>query len=437
MWRLLKVKNIVLGVTGGIAAYKAPDIVSRLVKQGADVKVIMTEAAEKFVAPLTFQTMSQNFVVTDMFGDIPSWDVEHISIAKAADLFLIAPATANIIGKIANGIADDMLSTTVMATLAPVVFAPAMNTNMYNNPIFKENVSKLSELGYYFISPASGRLACGDVGEGKLEDPQRIVDFVLSLLSGEKNSNKSIYLNQSEEQSNGEANDSNVEMSRIPVELRDTDMSGMKLLVTAGPTIARLDPVRYITNNSSGKMGYEIAKAARDRGADVILVTGPTRLEKPSGIEVVEIETTDEMLNAIDEVFDSLDIVIKAAAPLDYKPMNYSNQKIKKADDNLSLEFQRTVDIAKALGEKKKDQILVGFAAESENLVENAKKKIVSKNLDFIVANDISGKETGFGSDYNAAEIIFNDGRIYEINKMTKRELADIIIDKVMEIKRA
>lgn len=427
---MLKGKNIVLGVTGGIAAYKAPDIVSRLVKLGADVKVIMTKSAEKFVAPLTFQTMSQNFVVTDMFGDIPSWDVEHISLAKAADLFLIAPATANIIGKIANGIADDMLSTTVMATKAPVVFAPAMNTNMYNNPIFKGNVEKLSKLGYRFISPASGRLACGDVGEGKLEDPEKIVEFVKMLLAEEgedslyKLSLDSDCVNEfgSESQADSEKN---------------CDLAGKRLLVTAGPTIARLDPVRFITNNSSGKMGYEIAKAARDRGAEVALVTGPTSIERPEGIEIIDVETTEDMLKAVDSKFDDLDIVIKAAAPLDYKPISYSDQKIKKADGNLNFEFERTVDIAKTLGEKKKEQILIGFAAESENLVENAKKKIVSKNLDFIVANDISGKETGFGSDYNAAEIIFKDGNSYKITKTTKRELADIILDKIKEIKRA
>ncbi len=402
---LLKNKNIVLGVTGGIAAYKAPDIVSRLIKKGAKVKVVMTEAAEKFVTPLTFQTMSQNYVVSDMFADIPSWDVEHIAIAKGADLFLIAPASANIIGKIANGIADDMLSTTVMATKAPVVFAPAMNTNMYKNPIFQKNVESLKELGYRFISPASGRLACGDTGEGKLESPENIIKYIEEFFEEEN---------------------------------LEKDFKGLKALVTAGPTIERVDPVRYVSNNSSGKMGYEIAKALKKRGADVTLISGPVNLEAPEGIKTVYAESTDDMFKAVEAEFSDSDIIVKAAAPLDYKIKSYSEEKIKKAGGGLILEFERAQDILKHFGNlKKENQTVVGFAAESEDLAENAKKKIEKKNLDFIVANNIKSAETGFKSDYNSAKIIDRDGKETDTGKVTKSELAGMILDKIKEIRRA
>ena len=403
---MLTGKNIVLGVTGGIAVYKAVEIVSRLKKLNADVKVIMTSSAEKFVAPLTFQTMSQNYVVSNMFGDIPSWDVEHISLAKSADLFLVAPATANIIGKVANGIADDMLSTTIMATQAQVIFAPAMNTNMYNNTIFKLNREKLEKLGYRFISPASGRLACGDSGEGKLESPENIVKYILEYFSSED----SLYKD------------------------REQDFLNKKIIITAGPTIARLDPVRYITNNSSGKMGYELAKAARDRGGKVILITGPTSLDKPEGMDIIEVETTEDMYDAINEHFNNADILIKAAAPLDYKPLTYSEQKIKKSDGKLNLTFDRSIDIAEHFGKIKGEQKIIGFAAESENLLENAKGKLDRKKFDIIVANDISKKDSGFKSDYNEAIIIDKNGNTIEINKSTKRELSEIILDEVIKL---
>lgn len=396
---MLNGKTIVMGVTGGIAVYKAVDVVSRLKKLGADIKVIMTESATEFVTPLTFETMSQNYVVSDMFGEIKSWDVEHISLAKSADLFLVAPATANIIGKVANGIADDMLSTTIMATKAKVVFAPAMNTNMYQNPLFKENVDKLKIMGYGFIAPASGRLACGDLGEGKLEDPEKIVEAVVD------------HFKKSEE------------------------LSGKKVVVTAGPTLERLDPVRYISNNSSGKMGYRLAERARDRGAEVVLVSGPTHVEKPDGVKFVQVETTEEMFRAVEAEYGSDDILIKAAAPLDYRPSSYSENKIKKSEGKLKLEFERNVDIAKYFGEKKsQNQILIGFAAESENLIENAKRKLEQKNMDFIVANDITAEDSGFKSDRNKAFIISSDSTVEELPKMSKSELSDRILDKLIEI---
>lgn len=395
---MLEGKKIVLGVTGGIAVYKAVDVVSRLKKLGADIKVIMTESAEEFVTPLTFQTMSQNYVVSDMFGEIKSWDVEHISLAKDADLFLIAPATANIIGKVANGIADDMLSTTIMATTSKVIFAPAMNTNMYRNPLFKENMDKLSEMGYGFIEPASGRLACGDHGEGKLEDPEKIVEAVVGHFSRKKG------------------------------------LLGKKIIVTSGPTIERLDPVRYITNNSSGKMGYRLAESARDRGAEVVLISGPTPIEKPSGVKFIGVETTEDMFEAVKLEYGQDDVLIKAAAPLDYRPLKYSDRKIKKSDGNLSIDFVRNIDIAKYFGEhKSENQVLIGFAAESHDLLENAAGKLKAKNLDFIVANDISREDSGFKSDRNKAFILERDGNVEELPKIMKSELADIIMDKLVD----
>ncbi|WP_425448977.1 bifunctional phosphopantothenoylcysteine decarboxylase/phosphopantothenate--cysteine ligase CoaBC [Dethiothermospora halolimnae] len=391
---MLKGKNIVMGITGGIAAYKAVDIVSRLRKKSANINVVMTNSAAKFVTPLTFQSLSQNYVTVDMFEEPKTWDVEHISLAQKADLFLVAPATANVIGKVANGIADDMLTTTIMATKAKVVFAPAMNTNMYTNPIFKENVKKLKKLGYEFIKPASGRLACGDYGEGKMAQPEDIADYVTkSLISNE--------------------------------------LEGRKILVTAGPTIEAIDPVRYITNRSSGKMGYAIAEEAKNKGAEVILVSGPTNLEKPSGVKVIDVTTTEEMLMVIKDNLEESDVLIKAAAPLDYKPKEFSKSKIKKNDGNMELEFVRNSDILFEIGKNKGDKILVGFAAETDNIIENAKNKIKKKNLDFIVANDISKKDVGFISNHNMATIINRKGDIDNYPKMTKSELAKVIINKV------
>lgn len=390
---MYKDKCVVLGVCGGIAVYKALDVVSSLRKKGIEVRVIMTESATKFVTPLTFQSISQNMVVTDMFAEPKAWEIQHISLAQKADVMLIAPATANIIGKVANGIADDMLSTTIMATKAKVIFAPAMNTNMYENVIVQENIKKLKALGYEFIEPDSGRLACGDIGKGKLPKPEVIFEHVLTSLH--------------------------------PVK----DLCGKKVLVTAGPTKANIDPVRFITNRSSGKMGYAIAKEARDRAAEVTLVTGAKGIEKPIGIEVIEIDTNSEMKEEISKRFDSCDIVIKAAAVADYKPKNYSKEKIKKGEGSLNIELTRDSDILKELGEKKDKQILVGFAAESSNLIENAKGKLERKNLDYIIANDITSQETGFGSDQNKVFVISRDGNVNELDIMSKREVASNLFD--------
>lgn len=390
---MYKDKCVVLGVCGGIAVYKALDVVSSLRKKGIEVRVIMTESATKFVTPLTFQSISQNMVVTDMFAEPKAWEIQHISLAQKADVMLIAPATANIIGKVANGIADDMLSTTIMATKAKVIFAPAMNTNMYENVIVQENIKKLKALGYEFIEPDSGRLACGDIGKGKLPKPEVIFEYVLTSLH--------------------------------PVK----DLCGKKVLVTAGPTKANIDPVRFITNRSSGKMGYAIAKEARDRGAEVTLVTGAKGIEKPIGIEVIEIDTNSEMKEEVSKHFDSSDIVIKAAAVADYKPRNYSKEKIKKGEGSLNIELTRDSDILKELGEKKDKQILVGFAAESSNLIENAKGKLERKNLDYIIANDITSQETGFGSDQNKVFVISRDGNVNELDIMSKREVASNLFD--------
>ncbi|HBC96992.1 MAG TPA: bifunctional phosphopantothenoylcysteine decarboxylase/phosphopantothenate--cysteine ligase CoaBC [Clostridium sp.] len=386
-------KNVVIGVTGGIAAYKALDVVSRLKKRGFDVNVIMTRSAVKFVSPLSFQTMSQNIVNVDMFDEPKSWEIQHISLAKKADLIAVVPATANIIGKVSNGIADDLLTTTIMASRAPVVFAPAMNTNMYENPILQDNINKLMKFGYEFIKPASGRLACGDSGAGKLQDTNFITQVIESMLYDKK------------------------------------DLKGKKVLVTAGPTMEDIDPVRYITNRSSGKMGYSIAEEARDRGAEVTLVSGPTSLEMPFGVQFVGVRTNEEMLNAVLEKFDKQDIVIKAAAVSDYKPKAYSQKKIKKNEDELSLPMIKDIDILKELGKLKDNQILVGFAAESNDLIKNAAKKLENKNLDYIVANNITGEDTGFASDNNKVTIIFRDGDKVDLNKMTKREVARKLFD--------
>lgn len=392
-------KCVCVGVTGGIAAYKALEVVSKLKKHDLDVNVIMTNSATKFVTPLSFQSLSQNMVVTDMFAEPKAFEIQHISLAKKADIFLVVPATANIIGKVANGIADDMLSTTIMATKAKVIFAPAMNTNMYQNKIVQENIKKLKAYGYYFVQPDSGRLACGDVGEGKLADVDIIVSKVLEVID-------------------------KLEINK--------DLAGKKVLISAGPTIAPIDPVRYITNRSSGKMGYAIAEEAAARGADVILVSGPTNLEKPDGVKAIDVLTNEEMKNAILDNFTNSDIVIKAAAVTDYKIKNYSNEKIKKTEGDLNLSFVRDNDILKILGEKKTNQILVGFAAESSNVVENAKRKIKGKNLDYIVANDITSADTGFGSDNNKVIIISKDGEEIYLDKMSKREVASRIFDIIL-----
>ncbi|HEY5561153.1 MAG TPA: bifunctional phosphopantothenoylcysteine decarboxylase/phosphopantothenate--cysteine ligase CoaBC [Clostridiaceae bacterium] len=386
-------KNIVIGVTGGIAVYKALDLISKFKKEDFEVNVIMTKAACEFVNPITFQSISQNLVAVEMFEEPVSYEIRHISLAKKADLFIVVPATANFIGKLANGIADDLLTTTIMATRAKVVIAPAMNTNMYTNPIVQENIEKLKALGYMFVAPEEGRLACGDVGIGKLASIDTIFQYALSSMCDKK------------------------------------DLCGKKVLVTAGPTIASIDPVRYITNRSSGKMGYAIAKEARDRGAKVTLISGPTSLEDPFDIEVVHIKTNDEMLKAILDIYDKMDIVIKAAAVADFRIKEYNTQKIKKSKEPVSLDFVLDTDILKLLGEKKGKQILIGFAAESENLLQNAKIKLKSKNLDYIVANNITFSDSGFDSEDNKVTIIDKDEVITKLDKMSKKDVSEKLFD--------
>ena len=381
-------RTVVVGVTGGIAVYKALDVISRLKKENVDVHVIMTKAALEFVNPISFQSLSQNMVIHDMFDEPKAWEIQHISLAKKADLFVVVPATANIIGKIANGIADDMITTTIMATKAPVMFAPAMNVNMYNNPILQSNIQKLKGFGYEFIAPVSGRLACGDIGEGKLAQTEDIFEVIMSKL--------------------------------YPIK----DMIGTKVLVTAGPTIAPIDPVRFITNRSTGKMGYSIAREARDRGADVTLISGPCNEKAPFGVSIIKINTNDEMRTAVISNYEDSDIVIKAAAVSDYKPKLYSNFKIKKSEDTLDLEFVRDNDILKELGLHKKKQILVGFAAESNDLLENAKEKLLKKNLDYIIANDITKTDSGFGTEENKVIILSKDNDPIALDIMSKKQVA-------------
>lgn len=392
---MLKGKTVVLGVSGGIAVYKAAEITSRFVKLGADVKVIMTKHAQEFVAPLTFQGISNNPVVTDMFAPPTRWDVEHIALAKAADIFIIAPATANVIGKMNAGIADDMLTTTVMATKAPVLLAPAMNVGMYENPITQRNIQSLKSLGYHFIEPGEGFLACGDVGKGRLEDPIKIVERAVEILTA------------------------------------TDELKGKKVLVTAGPTREAVDPVRYLTNHSSGKMGYAVAKAAKLRGADVVLVSGTKDLEPPSGVEVIQIDSADEMFEAVMKHVDA-DVIVKSAAVADYRPANPSDIKIKKMPGDMALPLTRNKDILFEIGQVKDKQFLVGFAAETNDVIDNAKKKMEKKNLDLIVANDITATGAGFNSNTNVVTIIHKNGEEKALDMMTKDEVASEILDAII-----
>lgn len=394
---MLKGKTIVIGISGGIAVYKVCEVVSSLRKLKANVKIIMTDSATKFVNPLTFQTLSNNTVYTDMFNKISDWNTEHISLAKEADVFLIAPATANIIGKVANGIADDMLTTTVMATKSSVIIAPAMNTNMYTNLVVQNNIDRLKQLGYLFIDPDEGMLACGDLGIGRLASPSDIVETLINHLTYKK------------------------------------DLIGKNILVTAGPTIEPIDPVRYITNHSTGKMGYSIAKASIIRGGNVTLISGPVHIEKPKGLKkYIRVKTALDMYDAVMNELDNHDIVIKTAAVADYRPIKKEDNKIKKKQDNLVLNLTRNFDILKAIGEKKGNKIVVGFAAETNDIISNAIEKLKKKNLDFIVLNDLKKEGAGFGSDTNIVSIIDKKGEIIHYEKMDKFSLANVILDKVI-----
>jgi len=395
-------KTVVLGVTGGIAAYKSCEVVSRLRKAGARVHVIMTANACQFVAPLTFETLSSNPCVTDTFDRPERWEVEHVALAKQADLFLIAPATANIMAKMAHGIADDMLSTTVLATRAPVLMAPAMNTGMWDNVATQENVKVLLSRGVMTIGPEGGLLACGDVGAGRMSEPVQIVEKCIEILSAAQ------------------------------------DMRGLRVLVTAGPTREAVDPVRFLTNRSSGKMGYAIAEAAARRGAQVTLVSGPVQLSAPQGVRVVPVQTTEDLLDSMLALCPQQDVIIQAAAPADYKPEQAAPQKLKKQGDGaLDLHLVPTPDVAKAVGQRKQPgQILVGFAAETEKLTDHAMEKLNGKNLDMIVANDVTRPGAGFDVDTNIAEFITREG-VEELPLMTKRALADEICSRVLRLRLA
>jgi phosphopantothenoylcysteine decarboxylase/phosphopantothenate--cysteine ligase len=398
---MFKRKTIVIGVCGGIAAYKACDLVSRLKKLNAEIKVIMTKSATEFISPMTFQTLSSNKVCIEMFETVDHWDVEHISIAKAADVFLVVPATANVIGKIAGGIADDMLTTTIMATTAPKIIAPAMNSNMYLNPIVQKNMSYLKSLGYHFVEPDSGILACGDIGVGKLADNDKILDVLRKNINTNENAS----------------------------------LGGKKILITAGPTKESIDPVRFITNHSTGKMGYAIAKKAVEMGAEVTLISGPVNLENPAGLKkIIRINSALEMFDAVKDELENCDIVVKSAAVADYRPAKYEDNKIKKSDGNMIIELERNPDILKYIGDHKNNKILVGFAAETENVLENGKKKLKSKNLDFIVVNNLKESGAGFGFDTNIVSIIDRDGSVKEYNLMHKEEVAQAILNKVVEL---
>jgi phosphopantothenoylcysteine decarboxylase/phosphopantothenate--cysteine ligase len=395
---MLKGKVIALGITGGIAAYKGAEIASRLKKLGADVHCVMTQSATEFITPLTLRTLTSNPVTVSMFQEPKIWNVEHIGLADAIDAYLIAPATANIIGKVANGIADDFLSTTIMATKSSVIFAPAMNVNMLENSIYQENVEKLKKHGYMFIEPAEGMLACGYTGKGKLEEPEKIVNQLIGILQVEK------------------------------------DLMGKKVLVTAGPTMEKIDPVRYITNHSSGKMGYSIAEEAARRGAEVTLVSGKTNLTAPAGVKVINIESALEMYEKVVENYEDSDIVIKSAAVADYRPKKAADQKIKKKDGDMQILLERNPDILAYLGENKGNKILVGFAAETNDIKENAYKKVNKKNLDFIVANDILEAGAGFKGDTNKVNLYFSDGHEVNLPLMSKKEVAQKIIDEILQL---
>ena len=398
---MLNGKKIALGVTGGIAVYKAVDLVSRLRKQGAEVRVIMTEHAQQFVTPLTFKEISGNKVAVSMWDSNQEFNVEHISLANWADAFVVAPATANILAKMANGIADDLLSTTLLAAQAPIMVCPAMNTGMYQNPITQENIAKLEAHGVTVMPPAVGYLACGVSGPGRLPEPQQIVEFIDDFFAK-----------------------------------KDGDMVGLKVLVTAAGTREPIDPVRFVGNRSSGKMGYAIAQAAAQRGAEVLLVTGPSALAIPANVKGVKVETTNEMLEAVMEAYDKMDVVIKAAAVADYRPRDVADQKIKKkTDDALTVVMDKNPDILKELGARKAHQVLVGFAAETQNLLDNAREKIVKKNLDMIVANDVTAAGAGFNTDTNIVKFLYPSGEVRSLEQMAKTEVANLLLDAVMELK--
>ena len=395
---MLTGKTVVLGVTGSIAAYKIANLASMLVKLHADVHVIMTQNATNFINPITFETLTSNKCLVDTFDRNFQFNVEHVALAKRADIFMVAPASANVIGKIANGIADDMLTTTIMACKAPKYIAPAMNTNMFENAIVQDNMEKLKRFGYGIIVPATGYLACGDTGAGKLPSEEVLLSYILKELHYEK------------------------------------DMQGKKVLVTAGPTMEAMDPVRFISNHSTGKMGYAIARCAMERGAEVTLITGQTAIEKPPFVKVIPVVSAADMFEAVKEHYADMDYIVKAAAVADYTPEHVAPDKMKKSDADMSVSLVRTVDILKYIGEHRKPgQVICGFAMETKDLLENATKKLTSKNVDMIAANNLKVAGAGFGTDTNVITLIRKD-ETKELPILSKEEAAKGILDEMMEL---
>lgn len=394
---MLKGKTVLLGVTGSIAAYKIATLASMLRKLNCDVHVIMTKNATNFVSPLTFETLTNNRCIVDTFDRNFQYDVKHVSLSKKTDLVMIAPATANVMAKLVYGLADDMLTTTVLACPCKKIVSPAMNTQMYNNPVTQDNIKKLREYDYEVIDPAVGMLACQDIGPGKMPEPEVLLDYILRELACEK------------------------------------DLAGKNLLVTAGPTMEAIDPVRFITNHSTGKMGYAIAKNAMLRGANVTLVTGPTNIKKPPFVNVIDVKSAKDMFDAVTAHSHKQDIIIKAAAVADYRPLHISDEKVKKSDDALSIPLERTQDILKYLGENKKDgQFLCGFSMETQNMLENSRAKLEKKNLDMIVANNLKVAGAGFGTDTNVITMITPDEEI-ELDIMSKDAVAGKILDEILK----
>ena len=394
MEKILKSKTVVLGVTGSIAAYKIANLASSLVKKGANVHVIKKKNATNFINPITFETLTGNKCLVDTFDRNFEFSVEHVSLAKQADIFMVAPASANVIGKIANGIADDMLTTTIMACKCHKVISPAMNTNMFENPIVQDNLEKLRNYGYEVIDPASGYLACGDTGAGKMPEPTVLESYIMKNIAMEK------------------------------------DMAGKKVLITAGPTMEAIDPVRFISNHSTGKMGYALAKIAMERGAEVTLVTGKTYIEKPDFVKIIDVKSAKEMFDAVDKEFDSQDIVIMSAAVADYRPKTVADEKIKKNDGETAIKLERTDDILGTMSKRKKNQFLCGFSMETEHMLENSKNKLKKKNLDMICANNLKVEGAGFGTDTNVVTLITeNESRQLPI--MSKEQVANEILTEI------
>ena len=397
---MLTGKTIVLGVTGSIAAYKTANLASMLVKLGADVHVIMTQNATKFITPMTFETLTDNKCIADTFDRNFSFDVKHVSLAKKGDLFMVAPCTANVIGKLAAGICDDMLTTTLLATKAPIILAPAMNTGMWENAILQDNIQRLQRYGYHFVEPAVGRLACGDVGSGKMPAEELLLEHILLHVAKEK------------------------------------DLEGRRILITAGPTQESIDPVRYITNHSSGKMGYALAKMAALRGAEVTLVSGPVSIKPFAGVDVVAVKSALDMFEAVTSRSVAQDILILCSAVADYTPATYSEQKVKKHDGDMTIALKRTNDILGYLGSHKREgQLLVGFSMETEDLIENSRAKLTKKNADLICANAISSDKTGFGVDTNKVTLL-SPTETVELPLCSKEETADRILDHVVKLKQ-